>query len=53
MHGQFIKETTVKVNKEKMWKWLSRGKFKGWNKSIVMCRTGANSQDKLHEVPHR
>ena len=28
MHGQFIRETTEKVVKEKMWQWLSRGDLK-------------------------
>ena len=28
MHGQFIRETTEKVDKEKMWQWLSRGDLK-------------------------
>ena len=53
MHGQFIRETTEKVDKEKTWQWLSRGLFKGWNRSIVVRCTGAGNQDKLYEVPHR
>ena len=44
MHGQFISKTTEKVDKEKTWQ---------WNRSIVVCRTGAGNQDKLYEVPHR
>ena len=28
MHGQFIRETTEKVDKEKSWQWLSRGDLK-------------------------
>ena len=28
MHGQFIRETTEKVDKEKTWQWLSRGDLK-------------------------
>ena len=28
MHGQFIRETTEKVDKEKLWQWLSRGDLK-------------------------
>ena len=27
MHGKFIKETTEKVDKEKLWQWLSRGDY--------------------------
>ena len=46
MHGQFIRETMEKVNKEKTWQWLSRGDLK------VVCRTGAGNQDKICEVPN-
>ena len=55
MHGQFIRETTVKVDKEKNVVMVIKRlqKFKGWNRSIVVCCTGAGSQDKLYEVPHR
>ena len=28
MHGQFIRETTGKVNKKKTWQWLSRHDLK-------------------------
>ena len=28
MHGQFISETTEKVDKKKTWQWLSRGNLK-------------------------
>ena len=28
MHRQFIRETTEKVDKEKMWQWLSRSDLK-------------------------
>ena len=28
MHGQLTRETTKKVDKEKMWQWLSRGDLK-------------------------
>ena len=27
MHGKFIKKTTEKVDKEKLWQWLSRGDY--------------------------
>ena len=47
MHRQFIKEIMEKVDKEKTWQWLSRD----WNRSIVVCHSGAGNQDKLYEVP--
>ena len=49
MHRQFIREIMEKVDKEKTWQWLSRG----WNRSIVVCHSGAGNQDKLYEVAHQ
>ena len=49
MHRQFIREIMEKVDKEKTWQWLSRG----WNRSIVVCHSGAGNQDKLCTTPIR
>ena len=38
MHGQFIRETTEKVDKEKTLQWLSRGDLKVGTKSLL-CAT--------------
>ena len=35
MHGQFIRETTEKVDKEKTWQWLSRGDLKVGTKALL------------------
>ena len=52
MHGQFIRETTEKVDKKNVAMVIKRG-FKGWNRSIVVCCTGTGNQDKVYKVPHR
>ena len=53
MDGQFIRKTTQKVDKEENVAMVIKRSFKGWNRSIVVLHTGADSQDKLYEVPHR
>ena len=35
MHGQFIRETTEKVDKEKAWQWLSRGDLKVGTEALL------------------
>ena len=35
MHGQFIRETTEKVDKEKTWQWLSRGDLKVGTEALL------------------
>ena len=35
MHGQFIRETTEKVNKEETWQWLSRGDLKVGTEALL------------------
>ena len=35
MHGQFIRETTEKVDKEKSWQWLSRGDLKVGTEALL------------------
>ena len=35
MHGQLIRETTEKVDKEKTWQWLSRGDLKGGTEALL------------------
>ena len=35
MHGQFIWETTGKVNKEKNWQWLSSGDLKVGTEALL------------------
>ena len=35
MHGQFIRETTEKVDKEKTWQWLSRGNLKVGTETLL------------------
>ena len=35
MHGQFIRETTEKVDNEKMWQWLSRGDSKVGTEALL------------------
>ena len=35
MHGQFIRETMVKVDKEKTWQWLSRGDLKVGTEALL------------------
>ena len=35
MHGQFIRETTKKVDKEKSWQWLSRGNLKVGTEALL------------------
>ena len=35
MHGQFIRETTEKVDKKKTWQWLSRGDSKGGTGALL------------------
>ena len=35
MHGQFIRKTAEKVNKEKMWQWLSRGDLKFGTEALL------------------
>ena len=35
MHGQFIGETTEKVDKEKTWQWLSRGDLKVGTEALL------------------
>ena len=35
MHGQFIRETTEKVDKEKTWQWLSRGELKVGTEALL------------------
>ena len=35
MHGQFIKETTEKVDKEKTWQWFSRGDLKVGTEALL------------------
>ena len=35
MHGQFIRETAEKVNKEKTWQWLSRGDLKVGTEALL------------------
>ena len=35
MHGQFIRETTEKVDKEKTWQWLSRGDLKVGTETLL------------------
>ena len=36
MHGQFIRENTEKVDKEKTWQWLSRGDSKVGTE-VLLC----------------
>ena len=38
MHGQFIRETMEKVDKEKTWQWLSRGDLKVGTEALL-CAT--------------
>ena len=38
MHGQFIRETMEKVDKEKTWQWLSRGDLKVGTEALL-CGT--------------
>ena len=35
MHGQFVRETTEKVDKEKMWQWLSRSDLKVGTEALL------------------
>ena len=35
MHGQFIRETMEKVDKEKTWQWLSRGDLKVGTEALL------------------
>ena len=35
IHGQFIRETTEKVDKEKTWQWLSRGDLKVGTEALL------------------
>ena len=43
MDGQFIRETTEKVDKENNVAMIIKRSFKGWNRSIVVLHTGEGS----------
>ena len=38
MHGQFIRKTTEKVDKEKTWQWLSRGNLKVRTEALLCAK---------------
>ena len=40
----FVREMPENVDKNKTWQWLSKFDMKNWDRSIVMCRTGAGHQ---------
>ena len=41
MYGQFIRETTEKVDKEKTWQWLSRGDLKVGTEALCAAQEQA------------